>query len=162
MDGDATAKTFDAGANSAIRSVEGSDSIHEASHQAVRLSPIFPSSHPTLPSPPFASSSPDHLSLEPGACTPRDPDQKRADNTPDTSRRENHRHRHLRLLQGRRNRVAIHCLRRYRGDSRRCRRAVCQGWRDWVCPSPCPSPAPELLRLFVSFRVGDEMVVLSS
>ncbi|KAH8814141.1 hypothetical protein F5882DRAFT_281792 [Hyaloscypha sp. PMI_1271] len=34
MDGDSTAKTFDLGANSAIRNTEGSDSIHEASHQA--------------------------------------------------------------------------------------------------------------------------------
>ncbi|KAG0645433.1 hypothetical protein D0Z07_8688 [Hyphodiscus hymeniophilus] len=36
MDGDATAKTLDRGANSAIRNTEGSDSIHESSHQAVR------------------------------------------------------------------------------------------------------------------------------
>lgn len=34
MDGDQSAKTFDSGANSAIRNAEGSDSIHEASHQA--------------------------------------------------------------------------------------------------------------------------------
>ncbi|KAK2629742.1 hypothetical protein QTJ16_000562 [Diplocarpon rosae] len=33
MDGDASAKTFDSGANSAIRNTEGSDSIHESSHQ---------------------------------------------------------------------------------------------------------------------------------
>jgi len=36
MDGDSTAKTMDQGANSVIRNVDGSDSIHEASHQAVR------------------------------------------------------------------------------------------------------------------------------
>jgi len=34
MDGDSTAKTMDQGANSVIRNVDGSDSIHEASHQS--------------------------------------------------------------------------------------------------------------------------------
>jgi len=37
MDGDSTAKTLDKGANSAINNVDGSDGIHEASHQAVRF-----------------------------------------------------------------------------------------------------------------------------
>ena len=36
MDGDQSAKTMDAGANSAIRNVEGADAIHESSHQSVR------------------------------------------------------------------------------------------------------------------------------
>ena len=40
MDGDSTAKTLDFGANSALRNTEGSDSIHEASHQAVCSNPI--------------------------------------------------------------------------------------------------------------------------
>ncbi|TVY48705.1 hypothetical protein LOCC1_G001415 [Lachnellula occidentalis] len=34
MDGDATAKTFDDGANSAIKTMNDTDGIHEASHQA--------------------------------------------------------------------------------------------------------------------------------
>jgi hypothetical protein len=42
MDGDSSAKTLDSGANSALRSTEGSDSIHEASHQAVFLLPSLP------------------------------------------------------------------------------------------------------------------------
>jgi len=34
MDGDTSAKTLESGANSAILNTEGSDSIHEASHQS--------------------------------------------------------------------------------------------------------------------------------
>ena len=38
MDGDNTAKTLDAGANSATKgATEFTDSIHEGAHQAVRL-----------------------------------------------------------------------------------------------------------------------------
>jgi hypothetical protein len=43
MDGDATGKTFDKGANSAIRNAEGSDGIHESSHQAVHFPLVLPS-----------------------------------------------------------------------------------------------------------------------
>ena len=39
MDGDSTARTLD---RSALRNVEGGDSIHEQSHQAVRLSFFSP------------------------------------------------------------------------------------------------------------------------
>jgi hypothetical protein len=42
MDGDTTAKTMDRGADSVLRNVEGSDSIHEISHQAVRDFTSFP------------------------------------------------------------------------------------------------------------------------
>jgi len=34
MDGDSTAKTFDKGANSAMKTTNDTDGIHEASHQA--------------------------------------------------------------------------------------------------------------------------------
>ncbi|PBP24133.1 hypothetical protein BUE80_DR005025 [Diplocarpon rosae] len=44
MDGDASAKTFDSGANSAIRNTEGSDSIHESSHQTA---PVGEKTHGT-------------------------------------------------------------------------------------------------------------------
>lgn len=46
MDGDSTARALDKGANSAIGSVDGSDSIHEAGHQAVSFFPFsfFPGS----------------------------------------------------------------------------------------------------------------------
>jgi len=41
MDGDSTAKTLDNGANSAIKTMNDTDGIHEASHQAVCLfSPV--------------------------------------------------------------------------------------------------------------------------
>jgi len=48
MDGDSSAKTLDAGANSAIRNAEGSDSIHEASHQSIPI-PSFLLSLKSLP-----------------------------------------------------------------------------------------------------------------
>lgn len=52
MDGHSTAKTLDLGANSAIHNTEGSDSIHEASHQAVLLPySISPSSPTNLSNP---------------------------------------------------------------------------------------------------------------
>lgn len=37
MDGDSTAKTLDSGANSAIKTMDNADGIHESSYQAVFL-----------------------------------------------------------------------------------------------------------------------------